>query len=658
MYIRIVLSLLLMVTTFSAPGIHAASILVRSNLPGASLQVDNQQKVLTDQDGLAFISGIPPGSHQITITKQGYETYTEKVIVKDKLTTIIQAELVILDQAPPEIKLLSPVPMQGIRISLERASVQLIGLARDKSGVASIVINGQRAELVPPDNKESNLLPGKTFKFISEVSLGVGSNTIRIEAVDSIGNRETFDQEVLAILDRTLPEIRLLSPEQITSIRIAAIEQTIQLIGLARDESGIASVSINGQSVELLAPGSEEMSLLPGKTVKFISKVSLSVGSNTIQLEAVDSTGNRQSFVQETLAIFDQAPPEIRLLSPAPVRGMRITAKEEKISITGLARDDGGVASVSVNGQRTELIPPGGEEMKLLPGKTVKFITEVSLDVGSNSIRIEAVDSAGNRDSVEQIIDRKSELLASLNMTCRALLIAVNDYQNWGKLHNPITDIRALDQELRENYDFQTNVLVNPKKTEILSSVRNYYNQEFFENDELLIVLAGHGHFDELSKTGAFISTDAKTPSQDPNFETYIGYPILENLITHIPCKHILVVLDACFGGTFFREVAMRGEDDVYRELPPKEKILRKMKFKSRMLLTSGGKEYVPDGRPGDHSPFMRRFLEGLRNYGGTDKILGVDELKVIYMDAVNPQPFLGEFLDNEPGSNFLFIAN
>ena len=55
--------------------------------------------------------------------------------------------------------------------------------------------------------------------------------------------------------------------------------------------------------------------------------------------------------------------------------------------------------------------------------------------------------------------------------------------------------------------------------------------------------------------------------------------------------------------------------------------IERKKKYKTRLYLTSGGKEYVPDGRPGHHSPFARKFLEALRNYGGNDGILTVNEI-------------------------------
>ena len=38
------------------------------------------------------------------------------------------------------------------------------------------------------------------------------------------------------------------------------------------------------------------------------------------------------------------------------------------------------------------------------------------------------------------------------------------------------------------------------------------------------------------------------------------------------------------------------------------------MASKSRMFITSGGETYVPDGRPGHHSPFASRFIQALEN--------------------------------------------
>ncbi|HUU28407.1 MAG TPA: caspase family protein [archaeon] len=447
---RIMPSLLLLALIISVPCLHASSILIRSNVPGASLKLDRQERGITDENGRAILKDVSPGRHRLILSMDGYETYSEELQVKDGLTSIVQA----------------------------------------------------------------------------------------------------------------------------------------------------------------------------------------------------------------TLAVLDQIPPEIRLVSPEPTRGISITTGEKTIQITGLARDEGEVASVSVNGKNAVLTAPKPEEMALLPGKTVKFTAEASLAQGKNTVRIEALDQAGNRAALEQIFDYKEkDLLASLNMGCHALLIGINEYDNCGKLRNPVTDIETLDKELKENYGFQTKILLNPDKEEILSTIRSYYNRQFSENDELLIMLSGHGHFDEPTKTGYFVPADGRKPADDPNFSTYIGYPILQNVITYIPCKHILTVIDACFAGTFFSEIALKGEDSFYKEIPREEFILRKMSYKTRQLFTSGGREYVPDGRPGSHSPFMRKFLEGLRNFGGEDGILTVEELKTNYMDYVDPQPFLLEFLGNEPGGSFLFIA-
>jgi hypothetical protein len=93
----------------------------------------------------------------------------------------------------------------------------------------------------------------------------------------------------------------------------------------------------------------------------------------------------------------------------------------------------------------------------------------------------------------------------------------------------------------------------------------------------------------------------------------------------------------------------------MYKDVEKEDFIERKMKYKTRLYLSSGGKEYVPDGRPGQHSPFTRKFLEALRSYGGEDGVLTINEI-LSYIEKVDPQPRFGEFGNNEPGSDFLFI--
>lgn len=115
--------------------------------------------------------------------------------------------------------------------------------------------------------------------------------------------------------------------------------------------------------------------------------------------------------------------------------------------------------------------------------------------------------------------------------------------------------------------------------------------------------------------------------------------------------------MDVCFGGTFDQAVAYRGmEDEVYKEASQAEIVTRKLSFKTRRYLTSGGKEYVPDGRPGMNSPFARKLLEAFRSRGGKNMVLTLGALTT-YAEALKPQPRSGEFGDNAPGSDFVFVA-
>jgi len=116
--------------------------------------------------------------------------------------------------------------------------------------------------------------------------------------------------------------------------------------------------------------------------------------------------------------------------------------------------------------------------------------------------------------------------------------------------------------------------------------------------------------------------------------------------------------MDACFGGTFdpfIRSSSHRGGgmDD---ELEQFEYINRKLKLKTRKFLTSGGKEYVSDGRPGQHSPFVRKLLEAIRSYGGNDSVLTLTEIKS-FVEKIDPEPRFGEFGTNQPGSDFIFVV-
>ncbi len=236
-------------------------------------------------------------------------------------------------------------------------------------------------------------------------------------------------------------------------------------------------------------------------------------------------------------------------------------------------------------------------------------------------------------------------------------MIGSDDYDEWPQLSNPVFDAKTIEQELRTNYGFKTELLLNPTKVQLLSKIREYAKKSYMPDDQLFIFIAGHGQFDDVFQEGYIVCKDSK--KNDETHETYIPHSSLRTYVNNIPCNHIFLAMDVCYGGTFDQAIARsgsRGGDDIYSDITPAQFIKRKLQFKTRRYLTSGGKQYVPDGRPGAHSPFARKLLEAFRNYGGSDHILTLGEI-ITYVETINPEPKYGEFGDNEPGSDFIFVA-
>jgi len=238
----------------------------------------------------------------------------------------------------------------------------------------------------------------------------------------------------------------------------------------------------------------------------------------------------------------------------------------------------------------------------------------------------------------------------------RALFFATNYYDSFSDLVNPLLDANSVSEELSDNYDVATEVVENPTLNEIMKKLREYAASGYSPGDNLLIYFAGHGEFDPVFQEGYVIARDSRQGDQAKT--SYLSHSNLRTIVNNIPCEHIFLVMDVCFGGTFdpITATATHRGSDLYAEVSPEEFVERKLKYKTRLYLTSGGKEYVPDGRPGHHSPFTRKFLEALRGYGGKDKILTVHEL-LQFLEKTQPQPRFGEFGDNEPGSDFLLEA-
>jgi hypothetical protein len=278
---------------------------------------------------------------------------------------------------------------------------------------------------------------------------------------------------------------------------------------------------------------------------------------------------------------------------------------------------------------------------------------QIVLEKGANVIKIEMEDKKGYSISeVRELNFTPPKILRN----DYALLFATDIYDSWNHLVNPINDAETLAEELESNYGFKVELVKNATQEEVFTKLREYAEKSYLDNDQLFLFFAGHGQFDDSFREGFVVCKDSR--KNDPGKVSYISHSRLRTVVNNIPSKHTFLVMDICFGGTFDPVVASagyRGEERSF-EITHEEFIKKKLKFKTRKYLTSGGKEYVPDGTPGHHSPFVRRFLEALRNYGGHDKVLTLPEI-FIYVEKIQPEPRSGEFGDNEPGSDFIFVA-
>ena len=130
-----------------------------------------------------------------------------------------------------------------------------------------------------------------------------------------------------------------------------------------------------------------------------------------------------------------------------------------------------------------------------------------------------------------------------------ALFFSVTDFDYWSDF--PLSShqqISQIESELKDQYGFTTEMIKNPKRSQILNKLTQYHQKKFGPNDQLLIYFSMHGQYQE-GGTGALIPKDGKL--NDPTYDTWIIHPIIEDLVNRIPCQHILIALDACYSGTF-----------------------------------------------------------------------------------------------------------
>lgn len=388
----------------------------------------------------------------------------------------------------------------------------------------------------------------------------------------------------------------------------------------------------------------------------------LFIGASLSTMRAQNVTSRSSEFevdFSDPSKLVTTTVPVIKWAIPIPETSY---VQDAKFKIKFQVESSSPLKNIIINIKQTLEMPNRGSlAVQPKEGETLHAEIEKNLTLmdGDNLVEIIAENKEGVKTSSWRKVVVGATSLADaskLERTDYALVFATDDYDNWSDLVNPVFDSRTIAEELKKIYKFKVEIVENATQAEILKKLREYGEKQYKPLDQLFIFFAGHGTYDQTFGEGFVVTKESML--NDEGKTTYLSHNRLRSIINNVPCEHIFLAMDVCFGGTFDAALASaRGMDEeVYREQSQAEFLTRKLTYKTRKYLTSGGKTYVSDGIKGQHSPFAKSFLAALDSQGGKDGILTIQEI-FSYVEKLKNPPKLGEFGDNAPGSDFLFLV-
>ena len=123
-----------------------------------------------------------------------------------------------------------------------------------------------------------------------------------------------------------------------------------------------------------------------------------------------------------------------------------------------------------------------------------------------------------------------------------ALIVGINNYQEWYPLKTAVKDAVALKDLLITQYGFERVLLITDADATQLNVINNLKNFSagLNENDNLLIYYAGHGQLDEFTGDGYWIPVDGK----HKNAGTWISHQLIKSILSseRVKAKNIALV--------------------------------------------------------------------------------------------------------------------
>lgn len=240
-----------------------------------------------------------------------------------------------------------------------------------------------------------------------------------------------------------------------------------------------------------------------------------------------------------------------------------------------------------------------------------------------------------------------------------AVIIGIDKYVFGSPLLNACSDAKAVADILLDQFGFEqdcvTLLLDEDATRKAISFAFSQLATTTSLNDRVLFFFAGHGHTVPSPKgdTGFLIPHDG-LPS---DYSSLIRWDEFTRNADLIPAKHILFLMDACYGGLATLRALPEGRNRYLRDM---------LTRKARQVITAGkGDEQVSDagGPLAGHSVFTGFLLEGLGGKAKAhDEVITANSLLPYIYENVSRSPKASQtphfgYLDGDGDFVFSFPA-
>jgi predicted nucleic acid-binding Zn-ribbon protein len=309
--------------------------------------------------------------------------------------------------------------------------------------------------------------------------------------------------------------------------------------------------------------------------------------------------GLRVEILQPTLTVTRGSSKPAASLPPA----------QNSMDIVGRVVAPAGLTTLSVNDQPVTADASGS------------FTTQVAASGDSTAVHVAALDKRGEKAVLDFVLlpapsgsatssQPRGQVVNTLPRGVQlgryyALVVGNDVYTGYPALKGAVADATTVAGLLKSRYGYETHLLTNANRFEILSAL-NDMREQLKEEDNLLIYYAGHGEVDP-AKQGYWLPVDAQ--AEQPS--SWISNRAVSDILTTMNAKHVLVIADSCYSGTMTRtSLATFGGGMATDSWGDWVKTM--VAGRSRTALTSGGVQPVADATRGEHSMFAGALIGAL----------------------------------------------